>query len=381
MNRTTIRVLAGSIAAAVAFAAPAAAQTTTEAPPEEPTATTQVEEPTDTTDPDETTDNADDPTDPVEATTTETTTRSSVTREAEPVAEEPEIRTSAGEREDNLADVGATIVDTVSYSGLTPGETYTLKATTLDAAENADADPEDYLLLPNTGETEFTASKTGEGRVDVEIEITESADELVVFETLLDADGEIVAEHRDIADKSQTVKRSPGGKVSIRTSASLDTDNVIQSGAQVSDQVTYEGLTAGKVYRLESRLMCTEDGEDTGAEKTTEFTADAASGTVTVTAIEVTDPDCMTQTVFQKLYEASSGALVGAHEDINDAAQTVGSGDFGKKKKKKKDVPEAPDLIGKPSPVGTGGPTAPRQVIASVPSGEAPTVGIDLFAR
>lgn len=382
MKRTTARAVAAGIALSIGLAAPAAAQIG-DGDDVDLTATTSSEvEVEDEVEDDPTSTPSESTPTTTEETTSPTSPATSPTKPT-PVADTPEIRTSAGEREDNKVEVGATIVDTVTYSGLTPGETYTLEATTADVAENTGRDSDEYLLLPNTGETEFVADESGAGRVDVEIEITEAADELVVFEALLDSDGRLVAEHRDATDRSQTVGRAGSDKATIRTNASLDTDNVIQSGANVSDEVTYEGLVPGTTYRLESSLMCTETGEATGAEQTTEFTAEAISGKTTVTAIAVTDPDCAIQTVFQKMYDATSGALVASHEDINDAAQTVGGDEAGKKKKKKKPehTPEAPELAGKPNPVGTGGPSAPRQTIASVPSGDAVAHGLDLFSR
>lgn len=387
MKRTTARAVAAGIALSIGLAAPAAAQISAGGDNPTPDRTVSGAYAQDGLDGDEIVNDGDDSIssddDSVITSTPTTSTEPTTPGESAPVAGTPEIRTSAGKNSKDLPEVGGTITDTVTYSGLTPGEKYTLEATTADVAENANLDPGDYLLLPNTGKTEFTADASGSGRVDVEINITEAADELVVFESLLNSDGDLIAEHRDVTDRSQTVGRGGSDKASIRTNASLDTDNVIQSGANVSDEVTYEGLVPGVTYRLESSLMCTETGEDTGAEQTTEFTAEAISGKTTVTAIEVTNPDCNIQTVFQKMYDATSGDLVAAHEDIKDSAQTVGGDTAGKKKKKKSpEAPvEAPELVGKPNPVGTGGPAAPRQTIASVPSGDAIAHGVDLFSR
>lgn len=54
----------------------------------------------------------------------------------------------------------------------------------------------------------FVASETGEGYVDVPITVDTTklgGSELVVFEEVYDKDGNLVAEHKDINDKGQTV--------------------------------------------------------------------------------------------------------------------------------------------------------------------------------
>lgn len=92
------------------------------------------------------------------------------------------------------------LVDRVKYSELNPGEKYKAVA---------------WVVLKANGKTItekvehwFVASETGEGYVDVPITVDTTklgGSELVVFEEVYDKDGNLVAEHKDINDKGQTV--------------------------------------------------------------------------------------------------------------------------------------------------------------------------------
>jgi len=344
------------------------------------------------------------------STTSETTTPSSTTTPSkEKEKDKPEIRTSAGTKSENVVDQGKTITDTVTYKNLEPGETYKLTGETVNK-ENGEKDG-------NKGEIEFTP-KTANGRVDVPIKLDKvEADQLVVFESLAikkKDKWDEVATHEDVDDQAQTVGRIPRNP-QIGTSADSSTGNFIQTGTTVNDTVRFQGLTPGKNYRLEARLMCKATGEDTGAVANHEFTPDKENGQTVVQGIEVTNPDCLEQVVFEKLYD-DKGLLVASHEDINDAAQTFG-GEQPAKKKKKTPTPEKPapkpqpkpeapmavanadanaDSAPAPAPLGAApasgggggaggaggaGGGAPRQVIGSVPSGDYSVTGSTLFNR
>ena len=158
--------------------------------------------------------------------------------------------------------------------------------------------------------------------------------------------------------------------------------------------------------------MCKATGQDTGASQTHTFTPQSENGQTVVENIAVTNPDCLEQVVFEKLYD-ENGYLVASHEDLNDAAQTFG-GEQPAKKKKKTPTPEKPMPVekpngpiaqanananakpapaqvvplGAPAPGGVGGPAgaggggaAPRQTIGSVPSGEHVNYGETIFNR
>ena len=97
-----------------------------------------------------------------------------------------------------------TLVDTVSFSGLTPGEEYVLKGRVMDKATGE-------VLVQNdreiTKEKKFTP-KESDGTVEIEFTINTlelQEHELVVFEKLYDLKGNLIAEHEDLEDQNQTV--------------------------------------------------------------------------------------------------------------------------------------------------------------------------------
>ena len=96
-----------------------------------------------------------------------------------------------------------TIIDTVSYQRLTPGEEYELSAVLMDKEENAPWLVEDKVVMVSH---RFIPEESS-GTVDVEITIPGTnldGVSLVVFESLLHDDIE-VALHADIEDEGQTV--------------------------------------------------------------------------------------------------------------------------------------------------------------------------------
>lgn len=308
--------------------------------------------------------------------TTTTSDKSTTTKPKDEKKDDktPSVRTSAGAKDTNVVEVGKDIVDTVTYDNLTPNKKYKLIGETADSATGE--------LLGNKGELEFTPSST-RGEIDVKIPIKNAnSKQVVVFETLYEitANGEKkVAEHRDLTDKAQTVGK-PTYTPEIRTLADSNTGDLIQSGTTINDQVSFSGLEVGKEYRLEARLMDKSTGADTGALQVKNFKPEKSAGTVTVENIAVTNPDAMEQVVFERLFDAQTNELIALHEDINDAAQTVGGpqdeilAKYGKKKKKK----VAPKTAPAPAPQQA---PAPRQAIGSVPSGEFSVFGSTIFNR
>ena len=119
------------------------------------------------------------------------------------------IGTQAKDKESGKQEVTAksevTVVDTVSYEGLIPGQEYTLKGILMDK------ETEKPLLVKDeeiTSEVKFTPEKSS-GTVDVEFTFNASTvannTDVVVFERLY-VMGIEVATHTDINDKGQTVK-------------------------------------------------------------------------------------------------------------------------------------------------------------------------------
>ena len=104
----------------------------------------------------------------------------------------PEISTRAGIKEQG------TITDQVSYNGLVPGKTYHMTTTLYDPSDHAMVDGKEGTVV-------FCPDKS-RGHVDVTVDSTGLEGEtLVVYETVSDARGNVVAEHKDPACAAQTV--------------------------------------------------------------------------------------------------------------------------------------------------------------------------------
>ena len=128
----------------------------------------------------------------------------------------PEIGTTATDGVDGdkiiAADTEATIVDTVEYTNLIPGEEYTLTGAIYVKHVDEEGGVTEEPLLdadgnPVSAKTTFTP-ETASGSVEVTFTFDASAiadgTELVAFETLFH-NGEVIAVHADITDKGQTV--------------------------------------------------------------------------------------------------------------------------------------------------------------------------------
>jgi hypothetical protein len=98
-----------------------------------------------------------------------------------------------------------TLVDVVSYEGLTPGNTYKLFTTLVDKVTGeALCDADGNVLVT---ETTFTPDEA-DGTVEVELSLDTTELEgksVVFFEKLADAEDHIIAVHEDIDDEGQTI--------------------------------------------------------------------------------------------------------------------------------------------------------------------------------
>ena len=163
--------------------------------------------------------------------------------------EEPKIGTTATVDGQHTAEPTGeiAIVDVVEYTGLIPGETYTVSGILMDKATG------EPLLVDGaevTAEVEFTP-EAAEGTV--ELTYTLDASELagtsvVVFETLY-SDGVEIAAHADINDEAQTVTINPRGGLLIQKTSEdgvLEGFTFLVEGEGYSETFTTDG--AGKIY-------------------------------------------------------------------------------------------------------------------------------------
>ena len=245
---------------------------------------------------------------------------------------EPEIHTTAYDASDSDHYVGVGTVkisDKVEYSHLVAGKTYTVIGELHDAA-TGDAVTVNGQAI--TAEKTFAAEDSaGSVTLDYAFDSYDlKGKTLVVYETLTDAKGAKLAEHRDKSDVSQQVTvLTP----KLSTSAVGDADNsksvTAEGDVTVTDYVRYTGLTAGQTYTLTGTLMDKStkkafvDADGNPVTATAEFTADAESGTATMTfTFDASGIKTGTKLVaFETV--ATNGIEIADHKDINDIDQTV----------------------------------------------------------
>lgn len=240
----------------------------------------------------------------------------------------PEIRTTAKDAKtgdnEGMISKETTIVDTVSYSNLLPGKTYTVKGVLMDKETK-----KPLMVNGNkvTAEQTFTA-ESASGSVDMTFTFDATGMEgktTVVFEKLV-FEGVNVTLHADIDDEGQSV-HYPDVHTSAKDGATGTHMGKLEKTATIIDTVAYKNLVPGKEYTVKGILMNKEtgkalviDGKEVTAEKT--FTPDKADGTVEVKfAFDSRGLEGKTLVVFEDLYH--NDIKVTAHADIKDNAQTV----------------------------------------------------------
>ena len=221
--------------------------------------------------------------------------------------ETPEIGTTATVDGQHTADPTGeiTIVDVVEYTGLIPGQTYTVSGILMDKGTG------EALLVDGveiTAETEFVAEESS-GTVELIYTLDASAlagTTIVVFETLY-SDGTEVAAHADINDEAQTITINPKGGLLIQKTSEdgvLEGFTFLVEGENYSETFTTDG--AGKIY-----IQDLAPGEYTVTEQESDLTARyeiPAGKTITVTADEATTVEFYNQLLRGKITGHKTGA-------------------------------------------------------------------------
>lgn len=249
----------------------------------------------------------------------------------------PQIGTTAigkdTQTKETLATEKTTITDVVSYNGLTPGKEY--KVTGYVHVKSADGKDEGILLQDGTTVEEdkltddmkpVTASKDfkpEKGLGSVSLDFTFDATklqsrEVVVFEDV-SRDGKTIAVHADISDEAQTV-RVP----KIGTTATVDGNKSVVAGkVSVTDTVAYEGLTAGKAYKVTGHMVNNE-GKRISDDVTVEFVAEKSTGSIDVKMkdVDATKLAGKSMVAFETVSDADDH-VIAKHEDTKDEGQTI----------------------------------------------------------
>ena len=201
------------------------------------------------------------------------------------------------------------LVDTVKYEGLVPGQTYKLTGVLMDKETSTALTDIDKKDIERT--VEFTP-ETSDGTIDVPFEFEKddfkANQTLVVFETLTVKERGLeieVANHKDIDDEGQSITL-----IDIHTTATSGNktheQGVTKNIVTIKDRVQYEGLKPGKEYTINGTLVDkktgkpivarmaeveTVKGEDKDKDETTDSTTDESTKNDTETKDNTTESD------------------------------------------------------------------------------------------
>jgi TQXA domain-containing protein len=219
-----------------------------------------------------------------------------------------------------LSDGQASVVDTVTYTGLDTSTTYTVVGQLWDLTDGE---------IIDQASAEFTPTAS-DGTVDVDFgDVTlEAGHKYVVYEYLytgtitdestndenheLPDDETPIAEHEDSNDNSQTFVTAEiqttvavdGTPSSSDEALAVDYSQLSNGSANVVDTISYTGLDTTKTYTVVGRLMdvTDEDNEVIIDQASTEFTPTDSDGTVEVDFGDVTLEAGHKYVVYEYLY-------------------------------------------------------------------------------
>lgn len=229
------------------------------------------------------------------------------------------------------------VVDTVAYTNLKVGQAYTVEGKLHIQKVDKDGKITDGGVVKDkdgkevTSTASFTPEKS-DGTVDVKFEFEVAAGTLdgttlVAFEDVKNGDN-IIATHADITDEAQSVHKL---KVGTTLTGADKKGKDVQIGDKIDliDTVAFENLVVGQEYVVKGKLVDAsgkalkdKNGKEVVAES--RFTPDKAIGTAemkfTVDTSAMKDGDKIV--AYEYVY-TTDGKLVGHHEDLKDANQTV----------------------------------------------------------
>ena len=222
------------------------------------------------------------------------------------------------------ADEEVTLIDTVSYANVQPGEELTLQGVLMDKETGEE------LLIdgePVTAETTFTPEKS-EGTVDVEFTFNASevsGKTIVVFESLLYKDEEI-AQHKDLDSTEQTLVLP-----SVNTTATNpDTGSQIgltQEDAAIQDVAEYTNLIPGETFTIRGVLMDQETEKEflineQPVTAEAEFTPEESSGSVELSFhFDASALSGKTLVVYEEILYKDQ--VVASHRQIDSPSQSI----------------------------------------------------------
>lgn len=251
------------------------------------------------------------------------------------LAQNPFLETSASDADsgtkDSFISERTTIVDHVAYGNLQPEKAYRLHARLMDASTGEAFCDRDG----NSVEAErvfHPAAASGEERISFTFDSrTHKNTTLVVFEELLDIDGDPICSHAEWDDYDQTIYlRTP--QITTQAKDTSDEDSIVAAEPNVSitDTVIYSDLKPGEHYTIHGRLLqLTSEGavellDEHGAplHSEVEFIPDSTCGEISVNFSQNAHGLAGEKVVvFEQLMLGD--VIVATHEDPHDTAQTV----------------------------------------------------------
>ena len=224
------------------------------------------------------------------------------------------------------AEQDATIIDTVTMSGLENGLEYTIVGTLIDKETGLTVKDAEGRAV--TSKVTFKPTTDMMYR-DVEIDFDASGlagHDVVVYEELYQGE-KLVASHKDLSDEGQTVHFPGIGTKASDKNTGIDVSMADEEVTFV-DKVSYTKLQPGKKYTLTGTLMDKETGEAVRNKEGNKITAKAsfipeeADG---ITELEFTfDGSALagkSLVVFEEL--SRNDKIYAVHADIEDEGQTV----------------------------------------------------------
>ena len=242
----------------------------------------------------------------------------------------PKLETSAksgttGKQQADALSTKETVVDTVKYSSLQTGKSYTVKGTLMLKA--SDTDTKGTAIA--SAEKTFTPA-TADGSIDLTFtyDATKYVGKTVVAFEELQQGGVTIATHKDLTDTAQSVYIPSIGTKAAGTDTGID-HQVAENGKTITDTVSYTNLLPETTYKLAGTLVNKATGKAALTADASFTTGKAASGASTVSGtadvvFKITDADSMAGTTFVAYETLSLGDTpIAEHKDLTDAGQTV----------------------------------------------------------
>lgn len=244
----------------------------------------------------------------------------------------PKIRTSAadGNTNSHVGVVGgkSTIIDTVTYTNLIVGKTYTVSGYLMNQDTNTAILDKDGNKI--TSSRTFTAA-TANGSIDITFEFDSSDMEgstAVVFEDLYHNDIRVTT-HSDITDSNQSILY-PKIRTKAHDKNTGDHNGTVGPETTIIDTVIYSNLVAGREYTLKGYLvdratqMPVLDSTGNLITASKIFAADGPDGTIDMEfTLDSTGLGDHILVVFEDIFDTETAVKLTTHSDIGSEEQSI----------------------------------------------------------